>query len=355
MSRSVLMEFKNMNLEKLNTDQEIQNWIKEHKGIDKIEKIPGDASSRKYFRISSDGDTTILMITKPFEYDADKQSGYQFLEVHAYLSELKIDVPKIFDYDGKQGTILLEDLGDQTLLHRMNSVSDTDLEIEIYQKAIALLVNFQASIKNSKLERKIKAFNLSFDFKKLYWEVGYTVEHFYEKYLDRKFKFKDKKVIEKGFQSICQTLADEPRVFCHRDFHSRNIMVMSENVERWSMIDFQDARMGPAQYDLVSLLRDSYYQLSDSQVEILIKDYISKYEKATKTKIDKHRFVYVFDMMTIQRNFKAIGSFASFLNRRGDARYLKFIGNTFENIRRVLLKYPDLSELREVLFYYYYF
>jgi hypothetical protein len=121
------------------------------------------------------------------------------------------------------------------------------------------------------------------------------------------------------------------------------------------MIDFQDARMGPAQYDLVSLLRDSYYQLEESQIATLIDYYIIRWEALSGQRLNRRDFIYAFDMMALQRNFKAIGRFASFLNRRGNATYLKYIGNTFENIRRTLLKYPKYSALREVLFHYYYF
>ncbi|MBC7384614.1 MAG: phosphotransferase, partial [Cryobacterium sp.] len=150
---------------------------------------------------------------------------------------------------------------------------------------------------------------------------------------------------------------DQPTVFTHRDFHSRNIMAapVSKGDTRLVMIDFQDGRMGPAQYDLASLLKDSYYQLEDTQVQHLLNYYIVRREALSGIKIDREEFVRMFDLMSVQRNFKAIGSFASFLNRRGNPGYLKYIGNTFENIRRTLLKYPEYSDLREVLFHYYYF
>lgn len=161
-------------------------------------------------------------------------------------------------------------------------------------------------------------------------------------------------MLESGFQEICRVLAAEPKVLTHRDFHSRNVMVLPQGPE-FVMIDFQDARMGPAQYDLVSLLRDSYYQLEETQVQRLLSYYVVRFEAISGKALSRERFQEVFDYMTIQRNFKAIGSFASFMNRRNDPAYLKYIGNTFENIRRTLLKYPQFSELREVLFHYYYF
>jgi aminoglycoside/choline kinase family phosphotransferase len=121
------------------------------------------------------------------------------------------------------------------------------------------------------------------------------------------------------------------------------------------MIDFQDARLGCAQYDLASLLRDSYYQLEEEVVYELVDYYIRSKEKLEGVKENRKEFMRVFDLMSIQRNFKAIGSFASFYMKRQDVRYLKFIGNTFENIRRNLLKFPEMDELRCLLFRYYYF
>ena len=102
-------------------------------------------------------------------------------------------------------------------------------------------------------------------------------------------------------------------------------------------------------------MKDSYYQLEEAQVRNLINYYISRYEGVSGERILKSEFYDIFDLMSVQRNFKAIGSFASFLNRRGNATYLKYIGNTFENIRRTLLRFPEYSALREVLFHYYYF
>ena len=171
--------------------------------------------------------------------------------------------------------------------------------------------------------------------------------------------------MEDGFGEICAILADEPTVFTHRDFHSRNVMVTPARMgagaesrtpeDRFVMIDFQDARMGPAQYDLASLLRDSYYQLEEAQIDRLLDYYVARYEAVAGVPLNRQQFRTVFDLMSVQRNFKAIGSFASFLNRRGNPTYLKYVGNTFENIRRTLLKYPRYARLREILFHYYYF
>ncbi len=336
--------------------EELHSWLSRTKHILDIKKLPGDASTRKYYRIETvSGSTLILMKMEPF---TDVGQKLPFLVVQRHLDSANVDVPKVLDADPSQGFILLEDLGDVTLLKKLQTVASPDTERHLYEKVIDQLVRLQVDASPARRPADIESYRLKFDFEKLMWEVGFTIENFYELYLKRSFSGSDRQVLETGFGAICSALAAQPTVLTHRDFHSRNVMVTpseDQKTERFVMIDFQDARMGPAQYDLASLLKDSYYQLEEAQVETLIDYYIARFEAASGTPMDRVHFKKIFDWMSVQRNFKAIGSFASFLNKRGDASYLKYIGNTFENIRRTLLKYPEFTQLREVLFHYYYF
>jgi aminoglycoside/choline kinase family phosphotransferase len=269
-----------------------------------------------------------------------------------------VDVPLVLDTDPRRGLILLEDLGDITLLRELQDVSNGDVERHLYERVIDELVKLQIEASPKRKPSDIDAYKLTFDHEKLMWEVNFCIEHFYETYLKRSLRPEDRKVMQDGFSEICNILASEPTVLTHRDFHSRNIMVApgkSAQEPRLVMIDFQDARLGPPQYDLASLLKDSYYQLEEEQIQRLLHYYLIRWEALSGEKLDREHFEHIFDLMAVQRNFKAIGSFASFLNRRGNATYLKYIGNTFENIRRTLLKYPRYARLREVLFHYYYF
>lgn len=334
---------------------EVKSWIRRESLVASITKLPGDASTRMYFRVlTKDGQSYIVMKMESFK---ESEKKLPFIVIQKHLKMAQVQVPEILDIDASNGYMLLEDLGDITLLRKLQDVSDVGIETELYQKVIDELVKMHIFASQDRSRNKLDAFNLRFDFEKLFWEVNFTVEQFYELHLKRKMTPEDKKLILTQMGAICQTLADEPTVFTHRDFHCRNIMVTTDEKksDRLVMIDFQDARMGPAQYDLASLLRDSYYQLSETQIQKLVTYYIDQYEKFSGSKIDRAHFIKIFDLMSIQRNFKAIGSFASFENKRGNSTYLKYIGNTFENIRRNLLKYPELSSLREVLFHYYYF
>lgn len=332
-------------------DEEVSKWINKTKTIDSITRIPGDASTRKYYRVKSNQQSFIVMRMDSF---AELGSDLPFLKVQKHLSACGVDVPAVLDVDAERGFILLEDLGDVTLLKSLQDVNAPDTERHLFEKVIDSLVQFQvkASLPSPQSGTNFEPFKLRFDCEKLMWEVKFAIENFYQIYLKREIADKDMAILLSGFNEIVAFLAEQPTVLTHRDFHSRNIMVISD---RLVMIDFQDARMGPIQYDLSSLLKDSYYQLEDSQVSLLIDYYIAKYEALAGKQIDKGHFLKIFDLMSVQRNFKAIGSFASFMNRRGDSSYLKFIGNTFENIRRTLLRHPEFFKLRETLFQYYYF
>lgn len=317
--------------------------------IHSVFRIPGDASTRRYYRIKSGKQSFIAMQMEKFSEQGDNLA---FLEVQRHLKKAQVDVPEVLDMDPDRGYILLEDLGDITLLRRLQDVSSGDVERHLYERVVDSLIQLQVHASPKRLPAKIQGYGLRFDHEKLMWEMNFTIEHFYELHLKRAIGPQDRKTMIDGLSDICTRLAAIPTVLAHRDFHSRNIMVAGE---RLVMIDFQDARLGPPQYDLVSLLKDSYYQLEELQVRNLVNYYISRYEAVSGERINKSDFYDHFDLMSVQRNFKAIGSFASFLNRRGNATYLKYIGNTFENIRRTLLRFPEYSALREVLFHYYYF
>ena len=354
-AQNLLKEVQQLFDQGLGGEADLQAWPKRVQEIESAIKLPGDASTRVYYRLKTTQGKYVLMKTEPFEQEG---ADYLFLVVQKHLFECGVDVPKVFGMSPAHGLILLEDLGDDTLLHRLERVDDMQVEREIYTQVLDRLIRLQIYASPQKGGKDLPPFHLRFDYEKLMWEVSFTIEHFYKIHLNRTIQQKDQKVLQDGFGEICKILADQPTVFTHRDFHCRNIMCTDKEgttAGRFVMIDFQDARMGPAQYDLVSLLKDSYYQLDESQIDYLLDYYIKAWNLETKASLDAAEFRRVFDLMAVQRNFKAIGSFASFLNRRKNATYLKYIGNTFENIRRVLLRYPRYSRLREVLFHYYYF
>jgi aminoglycoside/choline kinase family phosphotransferase len=362
-TKTLLDEVKSAMEARLNEEQGMQSFVERSRGIHSIEKMPGDASTRRYYRIKAFNESSnepkeirslVVMAMEPFE---EKGNAIPFLAIQNHLRRVGVDVPEVLDFDAKQGFILLEDLGDTTLLRSLQDVATKEQERVYFEKAIDAIVTLHVKSgpahANAFENSVIEGFRQRFDVEKLMWEVNFTLEHFYEKHLQRSIKPKDLKIITEGFTKICAELEAEPTVFTHRDYHSRNLMVTETG--RYVVIDFQDARMGPCHYDLASLLRDSYYQLDEKQIHDLTRYYLNQMKENGAEIKDVAHFDRMFDLMSVQRNFKAIGSFASFLNRRGNPGYLKYIGNTFENIRRNLLKYPEFARLREVLYHYYYF
>ncbi len=338
-------------------DEKLLSFVKSQPGgFYEVDKLPGDASTRRYYRArSQSGASSIVMAAESF---ADVGESWPFLQIQQHLSEVGVDVPKILARDPENGFLLLEDLGDETLLSALERVEDSSTEFVLYDQVLSSLLDLHERAGPVAARKDLPAFGLRFDHDKLMWEIRFTLEHFYEGYLSRTWRAGDKERIEAHFSEVCRALDQEPTVFTHRDFHSRNVMVLpdpTQQKDRTVMIDFQDARMGPCQYDLASLLRDSYYQLSETQVDKLLSLYYFSAKNRGLLVGSVAHFRRIFDWMAIQRNFKAIGSFASFYQRRGNPGYLKYIGNTFETMRRTLLGYPELKELRELLFHYYYF
>lgn len=309
-----------------------------------IVKLAGDASLRKYYRVNKGSEKFVLLQTEPFG-----ESKYDFLLVQKYLDSKSIPVPKVFAVEEKEGAVLLEDLGDRTMLHELGDKPER--EEELFKTSLDLLLSFHQNTIAKGGEKPVPGFSLAFDEEKLMWEVDFTLEHLFGSYLKRNIPAKEFRHIRETFVDICKTLAAEPRVFTHRDYHSRNLMLDGNG--KMVCIDFQDARMGLRAYDLASILRDSYYQLSEERVYALLDYYWQKANKIEK--LDKAHFVKMFDLMSIQRNFKAIGSFTSFYGKRNDAMYIRFVGNTFENIRRNFSKFPEYKESMRLLFRYYYF
>lgn len=310
-----------------------------------VARLTGDASPRRYFRVKSEKNSYVMMLAEPFE-----PARNTFLQVQRFLENCGVRCPRVHAVDGTAGAILLDDLGDQLMSLKLGGAKSAAEEKSLYKKAVDLLLDFHSrtSAKRGPLPGGVDGFALAFDVEKLMWEVDFTLEHWNGGHLRRDLSDTEKALIRAEFLKINRKLAKEPRVFTHRDYHSRNIMVSKRGA--FACIDFQDARMGLRQYDLASLLRDSYYRLPETTVEDLIDHYIRGVARLEKVKLARGPFIKTFDLMALQRNFKAVGSFCSFQVKRGDSSYLQYVGHTLENMRRTLLKYPELRRLREVLF-----
>lgn len=310
-----------------------------------IEKLTGDASTRRYYRVQVGCGSYVVCLDTPRE---DKNDIPDFLSVQQVLEKSKVRVPRIYDIDIVKGYYLEEDLGDQTFLKHLSQCTTHDEEFELYRKAVDLLGSLhKTDLDNSKNEVFVKR---QFDYEKLISEIRFTAHHFMYGLMGHQEDGNRIQEIVSVYEEICERLASQPMVFTHRDYHSRNLMVKDNELV---VIDFQDARLGIPQYDLCSLLDDCYYQLENENQKKLIDYYWQNYGRALWPK-DFSNFYYYYNLMATQRIFKAIGSFAYIYRVRQDIRYLRHIGRAFERLKAVLFELPEYEDMRKKLAAMYY-
>jgi aminoglycoside/choline kinase family phosphotransferase len=297
--------------------------------------LSGDASTRRYYRIVVDGGLSVLSLN-PEPFDADK---LPFVIVRNLMAGWGLLVPEIRDMEGSLGILLLEDLGDLTLQEALKGASPAKKK-ELYRQALDQLVVMQREA--ARAPQRAVCFQVAFDFEKLSWELHFFWKHFLEAYRRCDLSVEDRASIADGFHRLSAEIASWPRVLCHRDFHSRNLM---SHEDRLFWIDFQDARMGPATYDLASLLRDSYVDLDEEFVAELAEEFRQRAAPGET----RDTFQRSLELMSIQRNLKALGTFGYQGAVKGSRVYLPYIPRTLANARRNLARYPEFSGLRRAL------
>jgi aminoglycoside/choline kinase family phosphotransferase len=190
---------------------------------------------------------------------------------------------------------------------------------------------------------------IAFDVAKLTWELEFFVKHFMEGYRGAQLPEATREAIREEWSPIAEELAGEPRVLCHRDYHSRYLMPHQGDLY---VIDFQDARMGPDTYDLVSLLRDSYVDFTEEAGEDLIAFFLAlRSRDAYESPPNRYEadFRRRFDLMSLQRNLKALGTFGFQTMSRQNPVYIQYMPRTLRHVGRNLERYPRFGRLRELL------
>src|SRR6266481_4880310 len=268
-----------------------------------IVALTPDASTREYFLIPWEQGTAVAAVY-PEPFDAEV---HPYLDVTRLFLECALPVPVVHDVDGSMGVIVQEDLGDRQLCQVFDTASDEECEA-LMEQAIEVIARIQAATPMA-FERNSIASRLAFDEAKLAWELNFFFEHYFGSLRGETLRHGEAAQLKAELNDVAAELSACRRVLCHRDYHSSNLLVDRKRQIR--IVDHQDARMGPASYDLVSLLMDRQPEppsLAEVRAHRLF--LLDERRRLGLEAIDPDDFVKEFRLMTIQRGLKAIGTFS---------------------------------------------
>lgn len=312
--------------------QALRQWLAREIRSDDFELAPAssDASFRRYFRVSTDGRHYIVMDAPPAHEDCRP-----FVKVAALFGEAGVHVPRVLAQDLDNGFLLLTDLGDTTYL----SVLEEGNAHSLYLDANASLIRIQGASRAGVLPEYDRAL--------LSREMNLFPDWYLAKHLALTLSPSQWEALHQVFEIILGNCLAQPKVFVHRDYHSRNLMVTDPNP---GVLDFQDAVYGPITYDLVSLYKDAYIRWDEERVL----DWSIRYwEAARAARLPVHADFYAFyrdfEWMGAQRHIKVLGIFARLFHRDGKSAYLKDMPLVMEYLRKTCERYTALNPLARLL------
>ncbi len=306
---------------------DINTWLKTTPYKDyKVTIACADASFRKYYRLSKNENSVLLM-----DSSLEKESLKPFLDVTSKLLRVGVNVPKILEQNLKDGYLIIKDFGNT---HYLNVLNDKNFD-KLYEKAINVIIEMQkADTKNLFL----------YDKEFLHVEMNLMKEWYLEKNMQLSLHVEDEKLIRNTLDKISEVVLEQPQgVFVHRDFHSRNIMITDKG--EIGVIDYQDAMNGSITYDLVSLLKDCYIEYPRVEIEKLVLKFRDKLALHVKDKT----FIKWFDFMGLQRHIKVLGIFSRLYLRDAKDGYLKDIPLTLKYVLETSSRYDETREFSKFL------
>lgn len=308
-------------------EQALKLWVVQQLNDDQLEVFPlaGDASFRRYARIYSNNKSYMLMDAPP-----EKENSLPFVQIDQWFDEHGVRVPHIVAKDLEQGFILLEDFGDVLL----STVLNEQTVDQYYGQALKQLIALQQLPTQTDL---IPAYS----HEKLLSEMS-LFDQWFLKFLNIETDQAEQALIQQTYAFLADQAVAQPQVIVHRDYHSRNLMVLKDSADL-GVIDFQDAVVGAYTYDLVSILRDAYVQWPNEQVQkwiALFWEQLPVSQTFAKTLGDFNR---EFDFMAAQRHLKVLGIFIRLNLRDGKTGYMKDIPLVFFYLMQELQQYAELS------------
>ena len=324
-----------------------------------LEALAGDASSRRYFRAGLDapgGPSSVIVMSwndSGLPISSEELAVFDkppeelpFLNVHRFLEAVGVRVPTVYGHSAEQGLMLLEDLGDTSLWDRVREAPEPEV-LQWYRKAIDELLVLQIGGTRARNDQCL-AFRQAFDQRLYLWEFDHFIEYGLEAGGKGSLPASERRRLEQTFECIAGRLASQPRVLNHRDYHSWNLMVHDDAVV---VIDFQDALLAPAQYDLASLLndRETDQVVTPAVEEQLIDYYLERRQEWGESARGRDEFVESYLLSALQRDFKVVGRFRYLDLVKGKPGYKRYIAPTLRRIGRNLRRAPGLERLLPVL------
>ncbi|MEM7304333.1 MAG: phosphotransferase [Pseudomonadota bacterium] len=317
------------------TDQRqqlLQSWLSDYYNMNGVPLTPvsGDASFRRYFRFNypsshnSDPYPLIAVDAPP-----EQEDSQPFVDVCEMLYSHQCAVPKIYLSSLKNGFFVIEDFGDQLLLNRLND-SSAD---ELYNQAMQSIIKMQ-TINASTLP----AYNSEL----LQREMQLFTDWYLLKHKNIQLDENINQLLTDTYQKLESNALEQPQVFVHRDYHSRNLMVREK--KPLGIIDFQDAVQGPITYDLVSLLRDCYIDWPQNKIDHWSRQF---FDMLPESQITYETFMRWFDLMGIQRHLKASGIFCRLNYRDNKPAYINDIPRTLHYVQTICARYPEFKDFNE--------
>ena len=318
-------------------EHRVSTYLKRNDQIEvtQVTRLHGDASSRTYFRIRRRRAHPIVLVVHPGPFAPETLPQ---LTVGTVFTRLGITIPTVLDHAGDLGVLAVEDLGDETLQDWLAASGEDPTPL--YREAINIIATLQRCGKTLDTETG-PPFDTAFDVSKLHWELAFFQSEFLGAHRRVILNNTTATALDREFQLIAEELAAEPRVLCHRDYHSRNLMVRDG---RLVVIDFQDARMGPATYDLVSLLRDCYVDLDPTLVTTILAAFLTTVPAAHTSDFQRR-----FDLMSVQRHLKALGTFGHQITVADRPEFAPSLLRALGYLRQTLHEYARFSRLLELL------
>ncbi|MBA6222866.1 phosphotransferase [Colwellia sp. MB02u-18] len=319
--------------------RDLLQWLESHFSAENISLIPltGDAGFRRYFRFHNHNQSQsqcYIAVDAPVKLS----NNQAFVDVQQILQELGVNVPNIIAADLEAGFLCLSDFGDTVLAERLSSENMQ----HYYAKAI---IELSKMLKCKKaVVAKLPDYNAPF----ILTELAIFKEWLLEKHLGIYLTADEEIALSACFDVLVSAIIAQPKIFMHRDYHSRNIMLLAD--DKLGVIDFQDAVKGPVIYDLVSLLKDCYVRWPKQLITPLMEDYRQQVQNYFPDEnLSKEKWQYWFDLTGLQRHIKASGIFSRLHHRDNKSGYLADIPLTLTYIQDVSAQYDKLSFLHELV------